>query len=71
LDELSREEGRALTLATVPDREWDRVASLGFDAVWLMGVWERSHEGIRIATMVPAPEPRRSTFSFVRPPARS
>ena len=49
LDELSREAGRALTLATVPAREWDRVASLGFDAVWLMGVWERSPEGIRIA----------------------
>lgn len=49
LDELSRREHRLLTLATVPDREWDHLAALGFDAVWLMGVWERSPEGIRIA----------------------
>jgi hypothetical protein len=49
LDELSRREQRALTLASVPDAEWDRLAALGFDVVWLMGVWERSPEGIRIS----------------------
>jgi hypothetical protein len=49
LDELSRKEGRSLTLASVPDAEWDQIASLGFNAVWLMGVWERSPEGIRIS----------------------
>ena len=49
LDELSRREGRILTLASIPDAEWDRIAALGFDAVWLMGVWERSPEGIRIS----------------------
>jgi glycosidase len=49
LDELSRKEGRSLTLASVPDAEWDQVASLGFNAVWLMGVWERSPEGIRVS----------------------
>lgn len=49
LDELSRKEGRFLTLASVPDTEWDRIASLGFNAVWLMGIWERSPEGIRIS----------------------
>lgn len=49
LDELSRREQRGLTLASVPDAEWDRIASLGFDAVWFMGVWERSPEGIRIS----------------------
>jgi Alpha amylase, catalytic domain len=36
-------------LATVPAKEWDAIAELGFDAVWLMGVWERSPAGIRIA----------------------
>ena len=30
-------------------RDWDQIASLGFNAVWLMGVWERSPEGIRIS----------------------
>src|SRR5262249_47830033 len=28
---------------------WDEIAALGFDAVWLMGVWERSPAGIAIA----------------------
>jgi glycosidase len=49
LDELSLKAGRLLTLASVPDEEWDFIAALGFDAVWLMGVWERSAEGIRIS----------------------
>ena len=49
LGEQSRKAGRALTLASVPDREWDVIATLGFDAVWLMGVWERSPAGIAIA----------------------
>jgi glycosidase len=49
LGEFSRKEGRSLTLASVPDAEWDHIASLGFNAVWLMGVWERSPEGIRIS----------------------
>ena len=29
--------------------QWDALASLSIDAVWLMGVWERSQEGIRIS----------------------
>jgi hypothetical protein len=49
LGERSREAGRALTLATVPERDWEAIASFGFDAVWLMGVWERSPAGIGIA----------------------
>jgi hypothetical protein len=49
LDELSRREGTAIDLATVPGNEWDAVAALGFDVVWLMGVWERSPAGIAIA----------------------
>jgi hypothetical protein len=36
-------------LAEVPDAAWDAIAELGFDAVWLMGVWERSPAGIAIA----------------------
>ena len=49
LDELGRVQGRTVTLASVPDRAWDSIATLGFDAVWLMGVWERSPAGIAIA----------------------
>jgi glycosidase len=42
LAELGRRAGRALTLADVPQAEIERLAACGFDAVWLMGVWERS-----------------------------
>ena len=49
LQELSRREGKLVTLGTVPTQEWDALALYGFDAVWLMGVWERSPAGIRIA----------------------
>jgi len=49
LDELSRREGTAIDLASVPASEWDAIAALGFDIVWLMGVWERSPAGIAIA----------------------
>src|SRR5215471_4871264 len=34
--------GHAVDLGSVPTAEWDAIASLGFEAVWLMGVWERS-----------------------------
>lgn len=56
LRELSDAAGRKLTLAELPDRVVDRWADLGFDAVWLMGVWStgrpgreiaRTHEGLR------------------------
>jgi hypothetical protein len=49
LGELSRKRRKPVTLATVPDQEWDALASYGFDAVWLMGVWERSPAGIAIS----------------------
>ncbi len=38
-----------VTLASVPPEEWDQIASGGFDAVWFMGVWERSPAGIEIS----------------------
>ncbi len=49
LSELSRKYNKPLNLATVPETEWDALGSHGFDAVWLMGVWERSPAGIAIA----------------------
>jgi Alpha amylase, catalytic domain len=49
LEELGRSLGREVTLADVPADEWDRIARPGFDAVWLMGVWERSPMGAAIA----------------------
>jgi hypothetical protein len=54
LHELKRKLHRSVTLGSVPAEEWDAVASLEAEAVWLMGVWERSPIGIRIARALPA-----------------
>jgi len=49
LSDLSQRSGNAVDLSCVPSAEWDAMATYGFDAVWLMGVWERSPAGIAIA----------------------
>lgn len=49
LSELSEKYGTSVDLGCVPAAEWDVIGSFGFDAVWLMGVWERSPAGIAIA----------------------
>ena len=49
LSELSQKYGQSLDLSSVPPAEWDAIAAFGFDAVWFMGVWERSPAGIAIA----------------------
>lgn len=38
-----------MDLGSVAEQEWDAIAAPGFDAVWLMGVWQRSPAGIAIA----------------------
>jgi hypothetical protein len=43
--ELSRRYGRQVTLATVPAEELQALRELGFDLLYLMGVWERSAVG--------------------------
>jgi glycosidase len=49
LTELGDRAGEGLTLGDVPDGELDRIASLGFDGVWLMGVWQRSPAALALA----------------------
>ncbi|MBP1599377.1 MAG: alpha amylase, catalytic region [Acidobacteria bacterium] len=49
LQELSQEYKSPVTLARVPREKWDGIADLKVDAVWFMGVWERSPAGIAIA----------------------
>jgi hypothetical protein len=49
LDALSRRRGRSLTLGGVPDAQWDALAALGIDLVYLMGIWRRSPLGREIA----------------------
>jgi glycosidase len=49
LTDLSKKYGKKIDLSSVPAAEWDAIAAYGFDAVWFMGVWQRSPAGIAIA----------------------
>jgi len=49
LNELGKGKKSPVTLATVPKKEWDAIAALNADAVWFMGIWERSPAGIRVS----------------------
>jgi hypothetical protein len=49
LGEVGARAGRPVGLGEVPEAEWDSLAAWRPDAVWLMGVWQRSPEGRRIA----------------------
>ncbi|WJV50646.1 alpha-amylase [Streptomyces flavofungini] len=49
LREAQRRTGRPVGLGDVPKDAWDEVTPHGVDAVWLMGVWERSPKGRDIA----------------------
>jgi Alpha amylase, catalytic domain len=53
LDRLGRDRGHSLELDEVPAGAWDAIAQLPVDAVWLMGVWQRSPAGLRIALANP------------------
>jgi glycosidase len=50
----SRGAGEPVTLGSVPPPEWDAIAALGFDYVYLMGVWRRSPLGRELARTDPA-----------------
>lgn len=49
LNELSKKYRKKINLANLPAKELDELANLGFNAVWLMGVWQRSPAGLAIA----------------------
>jgi len=67
LRELSQKHQSAVNLATVPEQEWDAIGALGFDAVWFMGVWQRSPAGIAISMRNPGllEDFRRALSDFV------
>jgi hypothetical protein len=50
LHELSTQSGQTAHVDDIPDQYWENLAKIGFDAVWMMGVWDRSPESIRIST---------------------
>src|SRR5882757_8852189 len=40
LTELSQQLGRSATLDDIPDAELDRLATMGFDWIWFLSVWQ-------------------------------
>lgn len=53
LHDVSVRRGSPTRLADVPATEWDAVTPAGVDAVWLMGVWQRSPAGVQLALETP------------------
>lgn len=53
LGELSRQAGTRITLADVPEPELDRIARLGVDFVWLLGVWQTGDAGRAVSRTRP------------------
>ncbi|NMB54218.1 MAG: alpha-amylase [Leptolinea sp.] len=49
INELRIKTGKPISLDTVPPEEWDKLAGVGFNTVWLMGVWKRSPRGKKIS----------------------
>jgi hypothetical protein len=65
LHQLSRNYGRTITtLDQVPDQELDLLRRRGFNALWLIGVWERSRASQRIKRMTGNPEAAASAYSL-------
>ncbi|MBX3085893.1 MAG: alpha-amylase [Anaerolineae bacterium] len=53
LNDLSSRYNKPITLASIPDEVIDELAGWGMDAIWTMGVWERSPRGREIALAHP------------------
>lgn len=46
---LRQKYGPDLDLSNIPAKEWDKLSDYGFNAVWFLGVWERSPAAIDIS----------------------
>ncbi len=65
LDQLSKNYKRDIrTLDAVPDGELDMLASRGFNALWLIGLWERSDASRRIKELCGNPEAAASAYAL-------
>ncbi len=65
LDQLSRTYDREIQrLDQVPNEELDRLASFGINALWLIGLWERSHASRRIKHIGGNPEAEASAYAL-------
>ena len=66
LDQLSRQYGRNIhRLDQIPSEELDTLARRGFNALWLIGLWERSRASQRIKQMCGNPDAVASAYSLL------
>ncbi len=66
LDQLSQQYQRHIkTLSDIPDEELAELASRGFNALWLIGIWKRSHASEKIKKMMGNPEAAASAYSLI------
>ncbi len=65
LDQLSRAYQQPIQrLDQIPDQELDRLAQLGMNGLWLIGLWERSKASQRIKQMCGNPDAVASAYSL-------
>ena len=65
LDQLSSRYQRAITtLSDIPDEELACLANWGFNALWLIGIWERSKASKRIKQLCGNPEAEASAYAL-------
>jgi glycosidase len=66
LDQLAKKYRRQVDrLDQIPDEELDLIASEGFNALWLIGLWERSPASRRIKQLCGNPEAEASAYSLL------
>ncbi|MCX6012663.1 MAG: alpha-amylase family glycosyl hydrolase [Chloroflexi bacterium] len=53
LARLSVQNSKSLSLSNIPQEYWENLQEIGFDYLWLMGVWERSKVARNIALTDP------------------
>jgi glycosidase len=65
LDQLSSRYQRTITtLSEIPDEELSQLASRGFNALWMIGIWERSRASKRIKQLCGNPEAEASAYAL-------
>ena len=66
LDQLSKQYGRDIhRLNHIPNEELDTLARRGFNALWLIGLWERSRSSQKIKQMCGNPDAVASAYSLL------
>ena len=53
LDRVSAETKQQVTLGSIPDSELDKLKDLGFDLIYMMGIWTRSRIGRTLSRSLP------------------